>query len=95
MNHLDERMLALRQRFLAQTRQMMTGVEAAIAEHDWAELVPTAHSLAGRAAMFGYPEVGDAARATEEAIEAGASSDELVRLSRQMLDQLLSASQDR
>jgi len=88
MTDIDDRMRSLRTKFIAQTLDSITSVEKSVASRDWPSLVATAHSLAGRAGMFGFPGLGDAARTAEEAIGDGATDDVIERLGFEFLAQL-------
>lgn len=94
MTEIDDRMRSLRTRFVAQTLDMIAAVEKSVASRDWPSLVAAAHSLAGRAGMFGFTGLGDAARAAEEAIENGADDDAIERLCSRWLAELRCVSQD-
>jgi HPt (histidine-containing phosphotransfer) domain-containing protein len=95
MSEIDERLAALAARFADQAIASIDLIEACLARRAWTELSEPCHSLAGRAGMFGYSAIGDAARSVEEAIDAGASPDELELLAGQLLDRLNALRQDR
>ena len=72
MTDFAGRMGALRERFVASAAGEADTLAEAGASGRWSEVRAIAHGLAGRAGMFGFPEVGAAALALEEGIEAGA-----------------------
>lgn len=69
MSDFDDRMAALRQSFVARAREARALLGRARAGNDHDVLRQTAHNLAGNAGIFGFPEVTDAARALEEALD--------------------------
>jgi len=73
-------MAELRVRFVKRAREEVDGIEAQLAAREWMALRGTSHGLSGRAGMFGFPEVGEAAQALEEAIDTGAPQEEIVAL---------------
>jgi HPt (histidine-containing phosphotransfer) domain-containing protein len=85
MADIDARLAAIAERFAAQAGETATGIEAALDREDWSELERLSHSLAGRAGMFGYTAIGDAARRVEEAIDAGLSGGAVVSLTQDLL----------
>ncbi|QCB54870.1 Hpt domain-containing protein [Sphingopyxis sp. PAMC25046] len=95
MNGMDERLAALGARFVEQAIEIADAIEACLARQAWVELAAPCHSLAGRAGMFGYTAIGDAARAVEEAIDAQASRGEIEHLAAELLDRLNRLRQDR
>lgn len=66
-------MAVLRQRFVERAVAEQSAIRAALARGDWPSLRDLAHGLSGRAGMFGFPDLGEAAQALEEAIEADAA----------------------
>lgn len=80
MSDFAERMRALRQRFIGEATSEAAAIETHAAVEVWSEVRDLSHRLAGRAGMFGFPELSDLARELEEAIEAGVPSPELQRL---------------
>lgn len=95
MTGFDERMAALRQRFIARAADEAVEVESLIAATNWSGLRDLAHGLAGRAGMFGFPEVGERARQLEEAIDARAEAGLVRNLAADMLSNLRSLAQER
>ncbi|EQB31880.1 Hpt domain-containing protein [Sphingobium ummariense] len=85
MAEFDDRMAALRDRFIAQTAQDLERLRAGIPARDWIDVRDICHRLSGRGGMFGFPELGDAARALEESIDRGDALQVLDRLSDQLL----------
>jgi HPt (histidine-containing phosphotransfer) domain-containing protein len=67
---LPSRMDALRERFRSRVAEDRDAMTAAWARADHRLLRARAHRLAGVAATFGYPEVGDAAKSLENLITA-------------------------
>ena len=70
-------MTALRARFVAQAQEEARAIEAQLEAGGWLNLRDISHGLSGRAGMFGCPAIGDAARAVEDAIDAGAARAEI------------------
>ena len=73
---------------------LLPSIEMSATSRDWPSLVGAAHSLAGRAGMFGFPGLGDAARGLEEAIDTGADDDALGQLASKLLEAIRSLHQD-
>lgn len=69
MSAFDDRLAALRARFLARAADDHAALTAARDAGDREAIRSIAHSLAGGAGIFGFPEVSAAARALEEADE--------------------------
>jgi HPt (histidine-containing phosphotransfer) domain-containing protein len=88
MAEIDARLAAIAERFAAQTGEAATAICAALDAGNHAELARLAHSMAGRAGMFGYGAIGDAARAVEEAVDGGKSAETITKLTRDLLDRL-------
>jgi HPt (histidine-containing phosphotransfer) domain-containing protein len=65
------RMAMLRARFLAQLAQELPAIAAHAEADRWDEVQQLCHGIAGRAGMFGFTALGDAARDVDEAIDAG------------------------
>lgn len=95
MTGFDARMAALRQRFIDQAAAEEVLIRTALAGGDWPKLRDLSHGLSGRAGMFGFSEVGDAAQAVEEAIDADATPDERQRLTEQLIGRLDRLAQER
>lgn len=68
MDEFDRRMDALRLRFRARAAADAGALRDAWAERDLDALRRIAHGLAGNAGLFGYSELGDAARALDDAL---------------------------
>ncbi|HZW15565.1 MAG TPA: response regulator [Brevundimonas sp.] len=70
-------MEALRQRFRERAARDLDLLRRCLAADDpgAAAVETTAHKLAGSAAIFGFPQVGEAARAVDEAFAAGSRPD--------------------
>lgn len=88
MAEIDARFAAIAERFAAQAGETAGEIAAALDREDWSELARLGHSLAGRAGMFGYSAIGDAARRVEEAVDAGLSSDLIASLTQDLLGQM-------
>ena len=88
MAEIDARLAAIAERFAAQAGETAAEIDAALDRGDWAELARLGHSLAGRAGMFGYAAIGDAARQVEEAVDGGLSGEAIAGLTRNLLAQL-------
>lgn len=85
MAEIDARLAAIAERFAAQAGETATEIGAALDRDDWSELARISHSLAGRAGMFGYAAIGDAARRVEEAVDAGLSGGAIAGLTQDLL----------
>jgi HPt (histidine-containing phosphotransfer) domain-containing protein len=90
----DARMAGLRSRFRERAASSATGLRAALAAGDLAEVVRLAHVLAGSGGLFGYPELGAAASEVEVAAESG-DRPALVRLMPELVRLLDEAAQGR
>jgi HPt (histidine-containing phosphotransfer) domain-containing protein len=88
MAEIDARLAAIAERFAAQAGETADAIGAAMAAGNRAELARLAHSLAGRAGMFGYGAIGDAARAVEEAVDGDASGKAIAKMTGDLLDRL-------
>lgn len=88
MAEIDARLAAIAERFAAQAGETAAEIDAALGREDWAELARLSHSLTGRAGMFGYGAIGDAARRVEEAVDAALSADAIAGLTRDLLAQM-------
>lgn len=78
-------MAALRSRFVDQARGEAAAIARHVAAGEWQALRDLCHGLAGRAGMFGFPALGDAARTVEEAIDDGAPPQRLAPLADDLL----------
>lgn len=67
MSGTDPRMATLRGRFVARAAKDHKALAAARAAGDCAAIRDIAHALAGAAGIFGFAEIGVAARAVDEA----------------------------
>jgi len=70
MIELEARLQALRRRFIEQAAADAAAIERHASAEEWAAIREVSHGLAGRAGMFGFPLITDAARTLEEAVEA-------------------------
>lgn len=91
MTDFEGRMAALRQRFVDDARAQMKQVEEALSAGNWTALRAVSHSLSGRAGMFGFPELGEAGQALEEAIDADLPEISRIALCRKLIDLLRNA----
>lgn len=85
MAEIDARLAAIAERFAAQAGETAAEIAAALDREDWSELARLSHNLAGRAGMFGYAAIGEAARGVEEAVDAGLSGDTIASLAQDLL----------
>jgi HPt (histidine-containing phosphotransfer) domain-containing protein len=69
MTDFDARMAELRTRFLQEAGKERERLVEAFRDDDHAAMRRIAHSLSGRAGMFGFPEVSERAAALETAVE--------------------------
>ncbi len=74
---LRSRMEGLRERFRTRVAEDRDAMTAAWARADRRVLRERAHRLAGVAATFGYPEVGDAAKSLENLIKAAVLAEDI------------------
>jgi len=79
MTELDERLRLLRRRFVQQAAADARAIAGHLDAGRWQAIRDASHSLAGRAGMFGFASLTDAARRLEEAIDAGAEPGQLRR----------------
>lgn len=79
---------ALRARFIERTRQDGDALETAFRSGDDAVVQHLAHNLAGAAGVFGFGDLGDAARTIDDAYAAGdrPSSEAVTDLRQRILD---------
>lgn len=75
MAAFDDRLRALRERFVARSRSEGMMLAKALAADDRAELQRIAHSLAGAGGLFGHPEISDAGQSLEDALDEGTTED--------------------
>lgn len=71
MSDFETRLQALRERFILQAIEEAAAIERYASEGEWHAVRDLSHGIAGRAGMFGFVALSDAARTLEEAIEAG------------------------
>lgn len=90
MTDFSQRMAALRQRFVHQAGAEAAEIESGAAAQTWSAVRDLSHRVAGRAGMFGFPEITDLARALEEAVEGRASVTELENLASDLVRRLRS-----
>ena len=82
----DERMAQLRVRFLTRAAAERLQLADAAERLDREELRRLAHGIAGSAGVFGFPDIGERARALEEAVDAGCGEAELSSLTVALTD---------
>ena len=82
----DDRMAALRHRFIAAASGQADEIEALLRQGDLDGVRQAAHGLAGRSGLFGYVELGNIARRVDEAETASLSrhADELLAALRRL-----------
>jgi HPt (histidine-containing phosphotransfer) domain-containing protein len=71
MTPFDERMQALRQRFIGQAVIDADSIERSAASAAWPAVRDLSHGISGRAGMFGFSALSESARVLEAAIENG------------------------
>jgi HPt (histidine-containing phosphotransfer) domain-containing protein len=69
MNDFDARMTELRARFAEEAKKDRERLIKALADDDYHLIRSIAHSMAGRAGLFGFPEVSEKAAALESALD--------------------------
>jgi HPt (histidine-containing phosphotransfer) domain-containing protein len=92
---IDGRLAALRERFVTHAVAEIFAIRMALGQSDWSRLRDLTHGLSGRAGMFGFPALGEAAAALEEAIEADVAPAERRQLAEQLIASLDAAAQGR
>ena len=88
MSDFQQRMKALRQRFIGEAEGDAAELERHAAGRAWTQVRDISHRVAGRAGMFGFPELTDLARALEEAVDADAPSAAVHSLAEDLIRQL-------
>ncbi|MFB0613077.1 Hpt domain-containing protein [Aurantiacibacter poecillastricola] len=68
---IEARMAQMAERFAARAGEYRAILQEAVARDDREAVCSQAHKLAGIAAMFGHPEIGEAAARLEDIGEAG------------------------
>jgi HPt (histidine-containing phosphotransfer) domain-containing protein len=81
-------MAALHRRFLCEVEADLRVCSQALTEGESELLRQTAHRLAGRGGMFGYPELSEAAGDLEEAILAHRGSEKVTALLGELMNRL-------
>lgn len=77
MSDIEGRMAELRAAFVIRARVNHEALIAAEARGDREEIRLIAHNLAGKGGLFGFPEITEAARHIEDAIDEDAPSEAL------------------
>jgi HPt (histidine-containing phosphotransfer) domain-containing protein len=67
MSEISDKMADLRRRFAVRAYEDAARIQVAFEAGDHVEVRALAHRLAGAAGIFGFAEVGEAARALEDA----------------------------
>ena len=88
MTNFEQRMAELRGRFAARTDGELRRLIGAIDRRDAEAIGSIAHRLAGNAGVFGFHQLGDAAKEVEDALDGRAPADELERSCRTLAAQL-------
>lgn len=78
-------MASLKERFRARAAEDLEVMSAALDAADFEQLRERSHRLAGVAATFGYPEIGEAARALDDAVKGHASAADAGPAARRLL----------
>jgi HPt (histidine-containing phosphotransfer) domain-containing protein len=81
MTAFEERMQALRARFVGQACAEADHIEEYARRGDWRGVRDLAHGIAGRAGMFGFSTLSEEACVLENAIDRGEASARLAELS--------------
>lgn len=79
MNDFEQRIEALKARFVERAAADRSALDHAWVTRDDDTLRRISHSLAGNAGLFGYPKLSDAARDLEEALDRPAPEEQLRR----------------
>ncbi|MCD2325074.1 Hpt domain-containing protein [Sphingomonas sp. IC-56] len=88
MTEFVQRMEALRRRFIDQVEEEAAQIERHAVAGEWSDVRNLSHRLAGRAGMFGFSGLTDFARTLEEAVDAGAPSEQLRQLAAELVRRL-------
>ena len=91
----DEQMAALHRRFLVEAEADCSVCRGALEDGDFELLRRSAHRLAGRGGMFGYPKVSKAAERLEDALLASAGRETIALLGGELLTCLQQLNQER
>ena len=88
MTALEARLQLLRERFVERAAADADAIEAAAAAMDWPAVRDLSHGIVGRAGMFGFPALSDAARILETAVDAREPAERLGALSAALVSRL-------
>jgi len=88
MTGFEEKLEALRARFVQRAAVDADAIAERATAGDWAAVRDVSHGLAGRAGMFGFAALSDAAKDLEDAVDAGADADRLDALSGALVSDL-------
>ncbi|MBO9518900.1 MAG: Hpt domain-containing protein [Porphyrobacter sp.] len=78
MKQFEEKMALLRTRFVARAQTEVAELREAHRQGDMTTMRRIAHSLAGNAGLFGWPEFGAHARELESVLEQAAANEEIL-----------------
>ncbi|HET9426809.1 MAG TPA: Hpt domain-containing protein [Allosphingosinicella sp.] len=87
MAAFDDRLEALRERFIVRSRTDRIMLIKALAADDRTELQRIAHSLAGAGGLFGHPEISDSGQRLEDALDE-ATTEDIQEAARELLRRL-------
>lgn len=85
---VDERISALRSRFVQRARDDRAALQLCREQNDRVSVRDLAHRLAGVAATFGFPEIGNAAFEVQDALDRDKSEDALAEAVDRLIDLL-------
>lgn len=88
MTDFEERLGAIRLRFIEQAALDADTIERDLDEGAWKAVRDLSHGIAGRAGMFGFDALTDAARQLERAIDAAEPTDRRQALARALIADL-------
>ncbi|MEN3748244.1 Hpt domain-containing protein [Sphingomonas sp. HF-S3] len=88
MTSFEERLGAIRLRFIEQAGLDADAIERSLDEGAWKSVRDLGHGIAGRAGMFGFDDLTDSARQLERAIDGAQPTDHLHALARALIADL-------
>ena len=88
MTTFEDKLRTLRQRFIERAAADADAIETEAFAMRWAAVRDLSHSIVGRAGMFGFPALSDAAKRLEAAVEAGEEMGFLQMLSEGLVSDL-------
>jgi HPt (histidine-containing phosphotransfer) domain-containing protein len=80
MTDFEERLGAIRLRFVEQAGIDADAIQRSVDESAWKAVRDLSHGIAGRAGMFGFDELTNAARQLERGIDCAEPEDHIHRL---------------